>query len=75
MIGSLKIVSPPPPATRFRRQRWITANGDGFPAFLPKEVKNIKDPFARALAQRIVRIPVPLQVLLSRFWSFNFSKF
>ncbi|VVB09215.1 unnamed protein product [Arabis nemorensis] len=54
MIGSLQIVSPPPPATRFRRQRRITANGDGYPAFLPKEVKNIKDPFARALAQRII---------------------
>ncbi|CAA7055473.1 unnamed protein product [Microthlaspi erraticum] len=59
MMGSLKMVSPPPPATSFRR---ITANGDGFPAFLPKEVKNIKDPFARTLAQRIVRLPVPLQM-------------
>ncbi|CAN8273181.1 unnamed protein product [Cochlearia groenlandica] len=62
MMCSLKIVSPPLPATRFRRQRRITANGDGFPTFLPKEVKNIKDPFARALAQRIVRIPVLLQM-------------
>ncbi|KAF3552843.1 hypothetical protein F2Q69_00016336 [Brassica cretica] len=40
----------------------ITANGDGFPTFLPKGVKDIKDPFARALAQKIVRIPVPLQM-------------
>ncbi|ESQ47108.1 hypothetical protein EUTSA_v10027834mg [Eutrema salsugineum] len=62
MMGSFKMVTPPLPATRFRRQQQITANGDGFPAFLPKEVKNIKDPFARALAQRIVRIPVPLQI-------------
>lgn len=62
MMGSLKIISPPPPATRFRQR--VTANGDGFPTFLPKEIQNIKDPFARALAQRIVRIPVPLQVLL-----------
>ncbi|KAG7604270.1 putative 2-hydroxy-6-oxonona-2,4-dienedioate hydrolase [Arabidopsis thaliana] len=60
MMGSLKIISPPPPATRFRQR--VTANGDGFPAFLPKEIQNIKDPFARALAQRIVRIPVPLQM-------------
>ena len=65
MMGSLKIISPPPPATRFRQR--VTANGDGFPTFLPKEIQNIKDPFARALAQRIVRIPVPLQVLLLSF--------
>lgn len=60
------MVSPRPPTTIFGRQRQrqllITANGDGFPTFLPKEVKDIKDPFARALAQRIVRIPVPLQM-------------
>ncbi|CAH8360185.1 unnamed protein product [Eruca vesicaria subsp. sativa] len=64
MMVFLKIVSPPalPLAGRSRRQRRIMANGDGFPVFLPKEVKNIKDPFARTLAQRIVRIPVPLQV-------------
>ncbi|CAN0857817.1 hypothetical protein LINGRAHAP2_LOCUS6940 [Linum grandiflorum] len=30
----------------------------GFPEFLPKEVDNIKDPFARSLAQRIQRLPV-----------------
>ncbi|KAL3511053.1 hypothetical protein ACH5RR_030454 [Cinchona calisaya] len=29
-----------------------------FPAFLPKEVENIKDPFARKLASRIERLPV-----------------
>ncbi|KAL3823978.1 hypothetical protein ACJIZ3_020007 [Penstemon smallii] len=29
-----------------------------FPAFLPREVENIKDPFARKLASRIVRLPV-----------------
>lgn len=65
MMGFLKMVTPPasPPAKRSRRQRRVMANGDGFPVFLPEEVKDIKDPFARALAQRIVRIPVPLQVL------------
>ncbi|OWM64531.1 uncharacterized protein LOC116206857 [Punica granatum] len=30
----------------------------GFPSFLPKEVENIRDPFARRLAQRIERLPV-----------------
>ncbi|KAL3525854.1 hypothetical protein ACH5RR_014226 [Cinchona calisaya] len=29
-----------------------------FPSFLPKEVKEIEDPFARTLAQRIQRLPV-----------------
>ncbi|KAJ4710740.1 alpha/beta-Hydrolases superfamily protein [Melia azedarach] len=29
-----------------------------FPSFLPKEVENIKDPFARKLATRIERLPV-----------------
>ncbi|PIM98614.1 putative hydrolase/acyltransferase (alpha/beta hydrolase superfamily) [Handroanthus impetiginosus] len=29
-----------------------------FPSFLPKEVHQIKDPFARTLAQRIQRLPV-----------------
>ncbi|PIA57715.1 hypothetical protein AQUCO_00600443v1, partial [Aquilegia coerulea] len=33
-------------------------NDDGFPSFLPKEVENIKDPFARKLAKRIQRLPV-----------------
>ncbi|RID66050.1 hypothetical protein BRARA_D01216 [Brassica rapa] len=56
MMCSLKMVSPRPPTTLFQ------SNGDGFPTFLPKEVKDIKDPFARALAQKIVRIPVPLQM-------------
>ncbi|PON83489.1 Alpha/beta hydrolase fold [Trema orientale] len=34
---------------------------DGFPSFLPKEVQNIKDPYARTLAQRIRRLPVQWQ--------------
>ncbi|EXB38098.1 Uncharacterized protein L484_021020 [Morus notabilis] len=34
---------------------------NGFPSFLPKEVQNIKDPFARNLAQRIERLPVKWQ--------------
>ncbi|CAN1848091.1 Uncharacterized hydrolase YugF [Linum perenne] len=32
----------------------------GFPEFLPKEVDNIRDPFARSLAQRIQRLPVQM---------------
>lgn len=32
--------------------------GCTFPSFLPKEVENIKDPYARTLAQRIERLPV-----------------
>ncbi|XP_028803585.1 uncharacterized protein LOC114758681 isoform X2 [Neltuma alba] len=34
---------------------------DGFPSFLPKEVEKIKDPFARNLAKRIQRLPVPVK--------------
>ncbi|CAI0463123.1 unnamed protein product [Linum tenue] len=34
--------------------------GLGFPAFLPKEVENIKDPSARKLASRIQRLQVTL---------------
>lgn len=34
------------------------ASASVFPAFLPKEVNNIRDPFARSLAQRIERLPV-----------------
>ncbi|KAI7750838.1 hypothetical protein M8C21_003035, partial [Ambrosia artemisiifolia] len=33
-----------------------------FPPFLPKEVNNIKDPFARKLATRIERLPVQLTI-------------
>ncbi|XP_010552541.1 PREDICTED: monoacylglycerol lipase ABHD6-like [Tarenaya hassleriana] len=62
MVGGLKMVSPPPPSPARVRRLQVVANGGGFPAFLPKEVEKIRDPFARALAQRIVRIPVPLQM-------------
>lgn len=36
----------------------FTVQGTNFPSFLPKEVENIKDPFARRLATRIERLPV-----------------
>lgn len=40
----------------------VCSGGGGtvFPAFLPKEVHNIRDPFARSLAQRIQRLPVQI---------------
>ena len=34
-----------------------------FPSFLPKQVENIKDTFARKLATRIDRLPVPVRKL------------
>lgn len=37
--------------------------GDDFPSFLPKEVREIRDPSARSFARRIQRLPV--KVLLS----------
>ncbi|KAF4397640.1 hypothetical protein G4B88_027380 [Cannabis sativa] len=39
---------------------------NGFPSFLPKEVSLIKDPYARALARRIQRLPVQLEFEDSR---------
>ncbi|TQD95264.1 hypothetical protein C1H46_019056 [Malus baccata] len=33
---------------------------NGFPSFLPKEVDKIKDPYARTLARRMERLPVPM---------------
>ncbi|KAF4376012.1 hypothetical protein G4B88_029376 [Cannabis sativa] len=39
---------------------------NGFPSFLPKEASLIKDPYARALARRIQRLPVQLEFEDSR---------
>ncbi|KAK6928101.1 Serine aminopeptidase, S33 [Dillenia turbinata] len=36
--------------------------GNGFPSFLPKEIENVKDPFARSFALRIQRLPVQMGV-------------
>ncbi|XP_048501845.1 alpha/beta hydrolase domain-containing protein VTE7 isoform X2 [Beta vulgaris subsp. vulgaris] len=44
--------------SKFRTHFHVCANG--FPSFLPKEIDNIKDKFARNLAQRIQRLPVQL---------------
>ncbi|CAK7326195.1 unnamed protein product [Dovyalis caffra] len=38
--------------------RRSTVQGSNFPSFLPKEVEDFKDPFARMLAARIERLPV-----------------
>lgn len=59
-----------------------TAVDGEFPSFLPKEVKEIKDPFARTLAQRIQRLPVkvymlsvdPLHVVTVLLFHFFFGK-
>ncbi|KAJ6810819.1 uncharacterized protein M6B38_104820 [Iris pallida] len=41
----------------------------GFPAFLPKEVENIRDPPARELAKRIQRVPVEVSFSKSSIMS------
>ncbi|RZC28680.1 hypothetical protein D0Y65_000588 [Glycine soja] len=39
----------------------VVADADGFPSFLPREIHNIQDPFARKFALRIQRLPVPVR--------------
>jgi hypothetical protein len=46
------------PTKRRAHVKLFTVQGSNFPSFLPKEVENIKDPFARRLATRIERLPV-----------------
>ncbi|XP_075522193.1 alpha/beta hydrolase domain-containing protein VTE7 isoform X5 [Primulina tabacum] len=43
-----------------RRKHSFRVWASEFPAFLPKEVENIKDQFARNLASRIEMLPVPV---------------
>lgn len=50
--GSLKVLA--------RKTGGGGGAGAAFPSFLPKEVENIRDPFARSLAQRIERLPVQI---------------
>ncbi|KAJ4707309.1 alpha/beta-Hydrolases superfamily protein [Melia azedarach] len=38
------------------------SSGSGFPSFIPKEIEKIRDPFARSLCRRIVRLPVLTEV-------------
>ncbi|WCJ22122.1 alpha/beta-Hydrolases superfamily protein [Euphorbia peplus] len=42
------------------RKRFLTISANNFPPFLPKQVENLKDSFARTLASRIQRLPVHL---------------
>lgn len=50
--------SPAPFASTSRNKTQFKVFAEKFPSFLPKEVENIKDPFARKLAARIERLPV-----------------
>ncbi|XP_043810220.1 uncharacterized protein LOC110624949 isoform X4 [Manihot esculenta] len=43
---------------KFRTRERFSISAQNFPSFLPSEVENIKDPFARKLASRIERLPV-----------------
>lgn len=45
-------------AKKYTNHRHFTILASEFPSFLPKEVENIKDSFARTLASRIERLPV-----------------
>ncbi|OWM89472.1 hypothetical protein CDL15_Pgr024220 [Punica granatum] len=60
MAFALSVGSIPAASIRrsFRRFR-VSADGE-FPPFLPKQVENIRDGFARKLASRIERLPVDL---------------
>ncbi|XP_074339497.1 alpha/beta hydrolase domain-containing protein VTE7-like [Apium graveolens] len=41
----------------------VSANANEFPSFIPKQVENVKDLFARKMASRIQRLPVELSSL------------
>ena len=49
--------------TKKRSSGAVCYAGLSFPSFLPKQVENIKDTFARKLATRIDRLPVPVRKL------------
>ncbi|XP_047318275.1 uncharacterized hydrolase YugF-like isoform X3 [Impatiens glandulifera] len=56
-------------AKRFQPPSHFKVLAENFPSFLPKEVENIKDPYARKLATRIQRIPVPVSFSKSSIMS------
>ncbi|KAK6116423.1 hypothetical protein DH2020_049885 [Rehmannia glutinosa] len=71
LTANLSPVAPPvlgPKATgklmnhRPKRKLNFKVLASEFPAFLPKELENIKEPVARKLASRIERLPVPLSL-------------
>lgn len=44
----------------------ITLSTNEFPSFLPKQVENVKDLFARKMASRIQRLPVEVNIMYFR---------
>ncbi|KAJ8440867.1 hypothetical protein Cgig2_022723 [Carnegiea gigantea] len=54
---------------KFRPKRSFCVCANGFPSFLPEDVDNIKDTFARNLAQRIERLPVQVPFLKTSIMS------
>ncbi|XP_041013004.1 uncharacterized hydrolase YugF isoform X3 [Juglans microcarpa x Juglans regia] len=59
-LSPISAPAPPPKHTKCRAPKCLGVYSSlaGFPSFLPKEIENIKDPFARTLATRIERLPV-----------------
>uniref|UniRef100_A0A7C9DGK3 AB hydrolase-1 domain-containing protein n=1 Tax=Opuntia streptacantha TaxID=393608 RepID=A0A7C9DGK3_OPUST len=54
---------------KFKPKRSFCVYANGFPSFLPADVENIKDTFARDLAQRIERLPVQVPSLKTSIMS------
>lgn len=72
MLTASAAVAPPvvePKSAMKLRHRSFQISGCQFPAFLPKEMESIKDPFARNLASRIQRLPVDLSLSNARVMS------
>ncbi|KAL2905420.1 Dolichyl-diphosphooligosaccharide--protein glycosyltransferase subunit STT3 [Bienertia sinuspersici] len=46
------------PSKKFQIKKLFKVSANGFPSFLPEEIEDIKDSFARNLALRIERLPV-----------------
>lgn len=45
----------------------VFANANDFPSFLPKQVENVKDLFARKMASRIQRLPVEVKFIRCKY--------
>ncbi|KAL3636209.1 hypothetical protein CASFOL_020756 [Castilleja foliolosa] len=64
---ALSIIGPKSAAGEFidhgpKRKRNLKVFASEYPAFIPKEIENIKEPLARKLASRIERLPVNLSL-------------